>query len=168
MNQQPAPTRPQPVTRGRLFGRLKLTDARGTLRPMLRPTSTDDRFHWRTIMTPRQRWCWGAGFVTQAMLGFAPQMFMLFNTQSRTLPWFTAKVVFAYLAVVLPASVAFIWTFVRMIKNPGVATHRLERRLCGSCCYSIDSLPSEQDGCTVCPECGAAWRLPLPPANNPE
>ena len=29
---------------------------------------------------------------------------------------------------------------------------------CGSCTYSLRSMPTEADGCTVCAECGAAWR----------
>lgn len=30
---------------------------------------------------------------------------------------------------------------------------------CPSCDYDLAHLPPEADGCTVCPECGAAWRL---------
>ena len=32
--------------------------------------------------------------------------------------------------------------------------------LCPSCGYQIDGGAVGVDGCTVCPECGAAWRLP--------
>ena len=48
--------------------------------------------------------------------------------------------------------------------------------LCPACGYEIGSLPADPDGCTPCPECGAAWNLarwarefpPLsPPANQP-
>ncbi len=31
--------------------------------------------------------------------------------------------------------------------------------LCPSCAYRIDEIGPEPDGCTVCPECGAAWRI---------
>ncbi len=31
---------------------------------------------------------------------------------------------------------------------------------CPSCTYKIAGLNSESDGCTVCPECSAAWKLP--------
>jgi len=31
---------------------------------------------------------------------------------------------------------------------------------CPSCGYELRALPPADDGCTVCPECGAAWRLP--------
>jgi len=30
---------------------------------------------------------------------------------------------------------------------------------CPSCGYSLRDVTPEADGCTVCPECGAAWRL---------
>jgi hypothetical protein len=30
---------------------------------------------------------------------------------------------------------------------------------CPACQYSMASLVAEADGCTVCPECGGAWRL---------
>lgn len=30
---------------------------------------------------------------------------------------------------------------------------------CFSCGYSVGGLATESDGCTVCPECGSAWRL---------
>ena len=155
------------MRRGRLFGRLKLTDARGTLRPMLRPESADDRFQWKANMTPRQRLIWRSGFLAMMVGGFMPQVLVLINVQWRTYPWLTPQVIFTYLAAFAPATVAFLWIFFRLAKNPGIATHRLERGVCGSCCYSIESLPSDPDGCTVCPECGAAWKLPPPPPNNP-
>lgn len=33
-------------------------------------------------------------------------------------------------------------------------------RQCAACGYPIGDLPPADDGCTVCPECGGAWRLP--------
>ena len=30
---------------------------------------------------------------------------------------------------------------------------------CGCCLYSLEGLLPAKDGCRVCPECGAAWRL---------
>jgi len=29
---------------------------------------------------------------------------------------------------------------------------------CPACGYEIMNLPPDSDGCTVCPECGSAWR----------
>jgi hypothetical protein len=31
---------------------------------------------------------------------------------------------------------------------------------CGACGHSLRGLNEEHDGCIVCPECGAAWRIP--------
>jgi hypothetical protein len=31
--------------------------------------------------------------------------------------------------------------------------------VCPACTHSLHGLPVESDGCTVCPECGAAWRV---------
>jgi hypothetical protein len=34
-----------------------------------------------------------------------------------------------------------------------------ELGVCYACGYDLVDLPAEGDGCTVCPECGAAWRV---------
>lgn len=31
--------------------------------------------------------------------------------------------------------------------------------ICPACGYNLKGLEPQDDGCTVCPECGAAWRL---------
>jgi len=40
------------------------------------------------------------------------------------------------------------------------AAVHLARNKCPSCGYSLSELPPANDGCTVCPECGGAWRTP--------
>jgi hypothetical protein len=35
----------------------------------------------------------------------------------------------------------------------------LAARHCASCDYDLARTPAESDGCTPCPECGAAWKL---------
>lgn len=37
---------------------------------------------------------------------------------------------------------------------------------CAACGYCLSGLVVETDGCTVCPECGAAWRLPGDPRSE--
>lgn len=37
----------------------------------------------------------------------------------------------------------------------------LDVRLCASCAYRLDPDRLEDDGCTICSECGAAWRLDI-------
>ncbi len=36
---------------------------------------------------------------------------------------------------------------------------RLKRGRCAACEYDLRLLSKDPDGCTICPECGAAWRL---------
>jgi hypothetical protein len=36
---------------------------------------------------------------------------------------------------------------------------RLRVGFCGACAHCLENLPVEEDGCTRCPECGAAWRM---------
>lgn len=33
---------------------------------------------------------------------------------------------------------------------------------CATCGYALDGIESESDRCTICPECGSAWRIPAP------
>jgi hypothetical protein len=35
----------------------------------------------------------------------------------------------------------------------------LDHGLCAACGYSLAEISTQQDGCRVCPECGAAWRV---------
>jgi hypothetical protein len=34
----------------------------------------------------------------------------------------------------------------------------IRRGYCPACCYRIGQVPSQGDGCVICPECGAAWK----------
>jgi hypothetical protein len=60
-----------------------------------------------------------------------------------------------------------IWVFLQTRRHnaPRVAREYVARGLCGSCAYRVTDLPPEPDGCVVCPECGAAWRVVDPPGN---
>lgn len=42
---------------------------------------------------------------------------------------------------------------------PEISRAMLRRGKCASCNYPLAGLDSAPDGCTVCPECGAAWKL---------
>lgn len=45
---------------------------------------------------------------------------------------------------------------------PELARAKLRRGKCASCSYPVADLQPATDGCTVCPECGAAWKLNAP------
>jgi hypothetical protein len=62
----------------------------------------------------------------------------------------------ALIAIVIVIAIAPILTaaLLRHASNGVLAARR-----CPSCYHHLRLLPVEADGCTVCPGCGAAWRL---------
>jgi len=45
-------------------------------------------------------------------------------------------------------------------RSPAHAVAAMTRAgLCPSCAYQIDEIEPDDDDCTVCPECGGAWRI---------
>jgi hypothetical protein len=72
-------------------------------------------------------------------------------------------------ALVLSCAAAMIAAFrfvVRRADRIHAIHHMPAMGLCPACGYGIRGVPSEADGCTVCPECGAAWRVPPNPASQ--
>ena len=62
--------------------------------------------------------------------------------------WIFHGTIFGFLAS------RYIW------KNRTAAARAMMRTgLCPACAYQIHDIEPDPDGCTVCPECGAAWRL---------
>ncbi len=55
--------------------------------------------------------------------------------------------------------IALIWSRRRAQLTAEYIAECRALRACASCGYSLQRLSPEPDGCTVCPECGAAWRL---------
>jgi hypothetical protein len=53
------------------------------------------------------------------------------------------------------------------IEAERLSLYLLQRSRCPSCISDLAALETESDGCTVCPECGAAWRLPPDQSSNP-
>jgi hypothetical protein len=54
------------------------------------------------------------------------------------------------------------WYFHLAVFKPWAKRHKLAIGRCRACDYTLESLTPDPDGCTTCPECGAAWRLPPP------
>ncbi len=44
--------------------------------------------------------------------------------------------------------------------KPWSKRHKLAIGRCRACDYNLENLTPDPDGCTTCPECGAAWRQP--------
>ena len=63
-----------------------------------------------------------------------------------------------------------LWLVIVIIKSQAIATlcAFLHRAVCPSCEYPLVQLTPESDGCSICPECGGAWRLPATPGSQPD
>jgi len=58
----------------------------------------------------------------------------------------------------------FMWFLMHRSRNR-ITRIVTRHRFCATCGYALADIPAAADRCTVCPECGSAWRLPAP--NNP-
>ncbi|MCP3902046.1 MAG: hypothetical protein GY715_00295 [Planctomycetes bacterium] len=56
-----------------------------------------------------------------------------------------------------------LWMRAKQVRFGRIRKIMLKHRRCPHCGYDVHGLaPDEADGCTVCPECGCAWRLASP------
>jgi hypothetical protein len=71
------------------------------------------------------------------------------------IPWASSH---WYVAAFAPAPLLWWW----ITRSGRQLTARAITRLghCASCGYSLANLAPADDGCTLCPECGSAWRIP--------
>jgi hypothetical protein len=60
-------------------------------------------------------------------------------------------------AVLIVFNVWLIWRSARR-HDEQVVSGLLKAAMCPACGYGLGDIPPELDGCSVCPECGAAWR----------
>ena len=77
------------------------------------------------------------------------------------------SVIAAYFAGIAAAgwTIAFAVLLVAVLVSLARAfgsTHPASGSHCPNCDYQLAGLPPAPDGCTVCPECGAAWKLAQP------
>lgn len=72
----------------------------------------------------------------------------------------------AGLLIGLLALPEILWRTMPAARSRLVADEVLAAACCASCGYGLERVVSQDDGCTVCPECGAAWKLPTPAASN--
>lgn len=111
-------------------------------------------------------WWYGVG-ITTAALGFGLTVFVSptgpSSVQGTLLQ--IGSAVLMFIGFLLCA--VGIQRIVIVRKIPGAAERALRealfRGVCGVCGYAICGLEPENDGCTVYPECGAAWRLETAP-----
>ncbi len=68
-----------------------------------------------------------------------------------------------FLSVVFyPVLAAAMFLLGRRVWRIDAMAHLPRQGWCAACVYRIEGLPLQEDGCIVCPECGAAWQIPIP------
>ncbi len=48
----------------------------------------------------------------------------------------------------------------RSLMLPRIVRAYVRAGFCGACGFPLEGQPREDDGCVICPECGAAWNTP--------
>ena len=97
---------------------------------------------WFVVLPSLSLMIWASIFILGAYVG-----------PSSLLSLRLALISVACLVAIVPALISFRMHPARVIPR------RLAAGRCGACAYPLRELPREPDGCTVCPECGAAWKL---------
>jgi hypothetical protein len=131
-------------------------DSRGREVPLCSARSLPPGADPRTRSAVRAAETGGASFWRRAVLiglvGSTPAAIVLVVTH---VPIWT----FLIVAVLFAGLEAFGMWFMRLGRAEGARDAMLVARLCPSCAYSLRAARAEPDSCTVCPECGGAWRL---------
>lgn len=146
----------------------RIRDDRGRVCRLEKPTHELDRTRKRAAKM-EIRWCdwrvlvtlWGVPSAGLALwfvaMWTAVQWAMVLSRGSRaSAEWLLFIVFFGGLLVWMPATGWLAGVFLR----PHRVKTRLRAGMCASCCYVMSGLPGAEDGCTVCPECGSAWKMP--------
>lgn len=109
-----------------------------------------------------QRGSFGLGLVgvfIAVCVFVAPSLVMLIRAGYVSLirPWLNTALGVFIVAGALTLVVGPLWWRSRLTRSrAAILTHGF----CPSCGYCLRGIPTEDDGCRVCPECAAAWRLP--------
>jgi hypothetical protein len=61
--------------------------------------------------------------------------------------------------IILGVGLLVAWSAARVNNSPTIARELVGKSLCPQCGYSFAGVGPEPDGCVVCPECEAAWRV---------
>ncbi len=148
-------------TRGRLFRRSPIIDDRGTehnASPELVPTGrfalpSDARVPLPGEARRAYRRLW------LGMYGSFAAIFVgVFMTQGIRSDWVPVAIVLTGMVPIAVVLISFKVSFNRHVM-PVMARRMVHDGRCPSCAAVLDGRP-EPDGCTICGQCGAAWRLP--------
>lgn len=112
------------------------------------------RYLRQAVTAESQRWTAGrmAGGVAAAALIVALLVFLMYFRVLRG-----SQPLIAFIALAILVHLVFRSLAARKISGE-LATTAVASGLCGQCGYTLADLDAQNDGCVVCPECGAAWR----------
>jgi hypothetical protein len=100
---------------------------------------------------------WAGGVLLLTQDRFVPLVSVLFPVGvSHLLVTGFWVLTFLVVSLLLPVAVAMATGW--YILDPRYRAMIAANGHCPACGYEITDLPPAPDGCTVCPECGAAWR----------
>lgn len=99
-----------------------------------------------------------SGFVRGAMGALT-----IYVMWQRALEWHQLHWAYSLGALTVPLCLALMVLFWRRLN--AISIRRADRKfaaarpVCIACGYDLSGLGAAEDGCIVCPECGAAWRM---------
>lgn len=124
--------------------------------------TTDDRGRplpeGTPILTPKAEHAAESGCTVAVLvvMGLLPLAFVAAMIGPRSLTDITVLLGVVLTPTVLLAYIGFMVVLAwRRRRRPAVG------RPCPGCGYDLTALREEADGCTVCPECRGAWRVPM-------
>ncbi len=122
--------------------------------PLKRAIAQDRRIAWheRGVDFSRKE----AAVQALVLLGVLIPMILLARPLAEAIG---ALAAFIVNGVVAAATIAVLLRVIAGMRARKVVARCLNERKCPACSYSLAGIAPEPDGCTVCPECGAAWRL---------
>jgi hypothetical protein len=117
------------------------------------------------------RWRWRAFALVFLMGGLTQSFITLSPYVVRAIGW---QQMGGWMSFIMPAAFvgtlwALIWGAMRIEQRAALqqtSATLLAARHCACCLYPLHGLEQQDDGCTVCPECGGAWRLRDPESKN--
>lgn len=148
--------------------RATVRDSRGKVVPLVPHDWTllkrDDERSRRLLRAadlPRELTTWGEIW---RGIGYGSLMLPLLLAGALAPVYVTSLVKPPWLAIPLVLPTAIIPAAVTIFVARRAAGRRIARmyacaEFCGSCGFELRGLADDTDGCRVCPECGAAWRV---------
>lgn len=144
--------RPRPVDLQMVMNRVELATF---LRLIEKPTPPNRTWFIRWMIRLGMVAIVTAVVVGLGWIGWTSSAWIVIHWGVKGMWWFSIVGGFAF------ASILFGLSYIR---EAGWLTRYMRGMISLGCCpvctYNLSGLESETDGCTVCPECGAAWRLP--------